>query len=562
MKKFTAFFLSAAAMACAANASAQSTPSVGDKTTVTFNFTSLQNCVEYTPDAVKENWVPSATPNGTKFILSNQTASSQGVVISFDNDFNQPDQETCYFETVGGIVDLRFLMGGILTVTAPENYEIYTVTLATNAGPNFINSIGLTIGQTGTLTRNNLTQTWTAPEEGGITEVSFTSGGTNRISTITVVLSLAVEPEVPAETVTIDTVTLAEPSFNHNATGNVTSVTAGQSVNVTATVLPANTTDELVLTADVEGVTVSYDETTGVWTVSTEGIDEANLPTEVTITAKAGETTATYTFGVKAVLLGDSNSNGQVSVADVVTTANYVAQLQNEIAVFNFPNANVVKAEEDGEEEITVEDITATVSIIMGEPVSDSEPMSVRRRAQIENDDVLYCDNFEVVAGEQFIIPVTLENNFTYAAMQVLVHIPEGMTLHEVTNGPRTANHFLIANPDMDDPNLIHIVIYSLFNESFKDIEGSVFNLVVSAEENCGNIVMLNPHASDARSNGYDLTYRGGINLTGATGVEAIGAADAQEVRYFDLTGCEVRNPESGRIVIRVAGGKAEKVIF
>lgn len=76
----------------------------------------------------------------------------------------------------------------------------------------------------------------------------------------------------------------------------------------------------------------------------------------------------------------------------------------------------------------------------------------------------------------------------------------------------------------------------------------------ISNPENCKVVVMLIDN-STGRVINADVAHFG---QSGITGVEA----DAAAVRYFDLMGVPVRNPEKGRIYIRVSGDKAKKVIF
>lgn len=371
------------------------------------------------------------------------------------------------------------------------------------------------------------------------------------VGTVTIV-----NMEIPATAVAISDAYLLEPSYNNigtnlDAEGELAYVTAGQKVGLTITVDPSNTTDELVVVAN-NGATVTYDAAADEWILDTTDA----TPGIVTVTATAGEQEATWTIIVKAVVLGDSNDNGTVNVADVVTTANFIVGNEND--VFDWPNANVITSDEDVEgnrDGITVEDVTATVNIALDLPV---EGKNIRRRTNSMNtNDRLVADNFRVVNDKPFVINVNLDNQTDYAALQAVVIIPEGMKVVSVTQGPRAENHRMSSNIS---GNELKVVLFSTMNQSFLPIEGSLFNITVVADEDCGNLYIEKIHASDASSNGYDLSFDGGLNESSTTAIDGI---DAEEygVEYFTVDGIRVLNPEKGQILIRVQNGEATKVL-
>ena len=60
-------------------------------------------------------------------------------------------------------------------------------------------------------------------------------------------------------------------------------------------------------------------------------------------------------------LLGDANGDGEVNVADVTMTVDYILSNGSEFEHFVFPNADI-----DGNGIISVTDVTAIVDIILG----------------------------------------------------------------------------------------------------------------------------------------------------------------------------------------------------
>lgn len=370
-----------------------------------------------------------------------------------------------------------------------------------------------------------------------------------------------VDKTVHTESVEIKSVTLAAPSYDTKQdTPFVTAATMGEDLDVVIEVIPTDSTDELVWSVTIDGVEsqlVTIEGEDENWTVDTSnlGLNEGES-VEMVVTATSGDQSDSFTVTVWGIMLGDSNFSHMVTVADVVTTANFIASPAITSTRFDWPNANVVDNDApEAVDGISIEDVTATVEIVLG----TWEGRGVRRhtRSMLTNDN-LVADNFKVTDGV-FSVGINLNDTYAYAGLQAVVEIPEGMTVKNVTAGPRAANHQLVYHVT-EDGN-VNVVIFSYSNAQFSDVEGSLFNLEVVANEDCGNIRIDNIRAADAASNGYSLSYAGGENVSGTTGIDGIDAENG-DVRYFTVDGVEIVNPEAGQIVIRVEGNKATKVIM
>lgn len=261
--------------------------------------------------------------------------------------------------------------------------------------------------------------------------------------------------------------------------------------------------------------------------------------------------------GNVVVLPGDANSNGQVTVADAVTISNYIIGQLLDDDSFIHADFSVANADVNNDGIINTSDVNGTINIILyDDPFG---PNAVRRHSdESVTNDRLVIEDFTVATVQPFAIPVQLMNSYEYSSISANVTIPDGMTVKDVTLGERAANHKIVFGKK---DNKVAVVIFSNTNEPFADSEGSLFNLVVEADNECGNILITDIHASDARTNGYDLNFEGGKNVTDTTGIDGIGA-DENGVRYFTIDGIEVFNPEAGQILIRVEGNKAVKVLI
>lgn len=359
--------------------------------------------------------------------------------------------------------------------------------------------------------------------------------------------------EIPVSSIEIDAVELLLPSYLPANTA-VTDIVQGEEIAIYVTVTPVNASAEIIWNTTPDEITVEgpfYTEDNQVYYVANFEevvIDEDSVDVEIYASAE-DKVSETEEFVLWRVLLGDSNASHFVNVADVVTTANQIADPDGKPNTqFCFPNADVT---EDGE--LNVQDVTGTVAIILDPKAEQEYPNSAR---SILTNDVLSVEDFNVVEGAPFSIGINLENTMAYAALQASIVVPEGMKVMEVTAGPRAAAHEFVANITEDRVN---VVFYSLENASFAEGEGSLFNIVVVADAECGDIAIEDIKAADSRSNGYDLVFAGGRNAT--NGIIGIDTDAADGVRYFNLQGVEIQNPEAGSIVIRMEGGKAVKVV-
>ena len=235
------------------------------------------------------------------------------------------------------------------------------------------------------------------------------------------------------------------------------------------------------------------------------------------------------------ILLGDANDNGMVTVADVVTIANYI--VHNYVANWSFVNADI-----NGSDDITAADITGTINIIAGEDVKAATLAS--RKASLNSSDRLCSDDFTPTEGESFNIGVRLENANPYSAIQAAVIIPEGMTVETVTTGNQAPNHSMIYN--LSDENRIDVVIFSLNNEPFANNDGTLFDLRVNASADCGDLDIRDIIASDATARDYNLSFEGGRNAGNPTGIDNIGkdmpkvAVDGSSLLVFNAEGGDI----------------------
>lgn len=360
---------------------------------------------------------------------------------------------------------------------------------------------------------------------------------------------------VYATKIAIDELYIDWPSI-YSKGSTVDAITLGETLKANISLTPSTTNDAVTSTSwtveGADGLEINIDNT-GNMTINTENATVTSEDGEVTITFTVGRATYDYNFTLNEVNAGDVNLNGKPTVADVVCAANYAAKIYN-LDAFCFPNANVITTPFNGEQVINGQDISGIINIVIGRNETSGARAVKREAIVIETNDRLVVDNFQAT-GQETTIAVKLDNTYKYSTLQASVIIPAGMTVKGVTAGPRAASHSLVSNIMEGEVN---VVIYSMSNASFLESDEALFFLHVVANEGCEGLSLQDINAADANCNGYILGFDGGLNEAGTTGIQDIDVDG--DVRYYDLNGVEVKNPDKG-IYIRIENGVATKVV-
>lgn len=356
-------------------------------------------------------------------------------------------------------------------------------------------------------------------------------------------------------TVTITAISPYDPSIKGeailNIVGRITiegekhAIKETETLTLTSKFLPEGSDSPAIVWSSSDPATATVNANTGLVTGIKAG--------EATITASARDyegISCVYQITVEPRILGDANDNGYVNVSDVVAIANYVVE-------YTVPRFCFVNADADENKEVTANDITTTVNIILDDDDYSVGPRSVKAYA-LASVDFLNASNFMAAAGRELNIGVNLDNSIDYVALQASLVVPQGMKVTGVKAGPRAANHSLMFN--IKEDNTVKIVLFTLNNTPFTDTAEPLFTIVAEASEECGNIEIVNILASDKDNNEYTLGFTGGLNENFTTAIGGVEAAEG-DVRYFTTDGMEITNPAAGQLVIRVSGGKVEKVI-
>lgn len=390
--------------------------------------------------------------------------------------------------------------------------------------------------------------------EASVTALAADGSGAKDICSVTVVPTMV-------ESLTINSI--------------VTSLKKGRTLELTATVAPTtatnstytwSTSNPAIATVDAEGVVTAV--TAGSFDIIATANDGSNVTTSLVMT-------------IIPPTKGDSNDNDAVTISDAVNTANYA--VGNEVENFNIEAADV-----NEDNRVTLSDASATVAIVLDQPVRTSSMAKVRTlmNAIIDDTDLLVIDDYSAKIGETASVFVALDNTLDYVALQADVTVPEGMTLSAVNIGNRAAVNHSLAVKRIDDRTMC-IALFDINNSIFADNNEAILELVVKVNGSSSDRIEINNIlASDAQAHEYVLTSTGGNN-SDMSGIDNVGISNIRiqttvdGINIFNAKGCEVviyaidgttlahfvassevesRNVVPGVYVV-TAGNKTEKVM-
>ena len=356
---------------------------------------------------------------------------------------------------------------------------------------------------------------------------------------------------------------------------DVNTLKKGRTLELNATVAPATATNA-TYTWSTSNAAIA--------TVDADGIVNAVASGNVEIIATANDgsdVSTSYALTIIPPTKGDSNDNDVVTISDAVNTANYA--VGNEVENFNVEAADV-----NEDNRVTLSDASATIAIVLVQPVQTSSMAKVRALASATDDDsdLLVIDDYSAKLGETTSVLVALDNTLDYVAIQADVVVPEGMTLAAVNIGNRAEANHALAVKRIDDRTM-RIALFDINNSTFADNNEAILELIVKVNGSTTDRIEINNIlASDAQAHEYVLTSTGGnnadmsgidyvgtsniriettadgINIFNAEGYEvSIYAVDGTTLAHFVASSdCESRKVVPGVYVV-AAGNKVEKVM-
>lgn len=229
---------------------------------------------------------------------------------------------------------------------------------------------------------------------------------------------------------------------------------------------------------------------------------------------------------------GDLNDDGEVDITDLILIIDVMSGQCTDAKKMATADIN-----QDGEVDIT--DIIGAIDLMILQNANGAKMNKVSARQQ--NSDYITSS----IKGNDIII--SLENQQTYSAFQMMVNMPDGLTLTDAKlNNLRAEEHQMILRQISSGQYLV--TVFSLDNDVLKGNTGQLFTLYTEGLAD-GDIVIDNVLFGSPEALGYHLAGLT-INVTPTSIAEMKNTRDGEDKTIFDLHGRRVSIPSRGVYII------------
>lgn len=258
---------------------------------------------------------------------------------------------------------------------------------------------------------------------------------------------------------------------------------------------------------------------TDVWTMTADGFPELQW------------------LASSSVMKGDLNGDGEVSITDVVLIIDVIAEV--------ITDANqVAAADVNNDGEVTITDCVAAIDLIAEQQTSGA------RRAgngqwSAANEQYTTTD-FISASMQEKMLNVSLDNERSYTAFQMVVTMPEGMSLVKATMDSERGEDHQVTLRDLGNGQYL-VAGFSMDNDKLAGNSGRLFSIVTDGQAT-GSIVISNVEFATAQAEGYRLKDAVASSMT--TGVSEMVNSDSSNTKYYDLQGRRVAAPAKGLYIV------------
>ena len=332
------------------------------------------------------------------------------------------------------------------------------------------------------------------------------------------------------------------PTLANSITLDKTEVSfkANETVTLTPTILPATTTNTVVVWTTTDEK-VAIVDANGV--VTAIGVGEATITATTTDGSNLSASCAVTVLPTP----GDVNNDAVINVTDVMTVASYI--LGRTVDVFILKAADITE-----DSKINITDIVGIVNIILtNDDINEVSQQAQRVQQAYADGNSFYINDFSIQEGETKQIAINLTNNIAFSGFQADIRLPEGLELCEedgdymVSLSDRKGNDHVLTSALRSDGS-VRLLSYSMNLKDFADSEGALVYLTVKAAEkfvgdfeiNIDNIIFTQADLTE-----YSLQPTV-CHLTGITG---IGGVDGEVAVTTIGNNIVVKNAAVGSIV-------------
>ena len=221
---------------------------------------------------------------------------------------------------------------------------------------------------------------------------------------------------------------------------------------------------------------------------------------------------------------GDLNGDGMVDVMDIMEIIDVMTGTTTDAKI-------VAAADMNGDTKTDVMDIMEVIDIMI-ERAGAATSRAARARGLRQPE---CADRISLTLDEGGNLLLALDNTHEYSAFQMLISVPEGMSLSEATIDPNRSNRHTASVMKVDE-NKYLLVGFSNGNHALKGNSG----LLLTIEGDCqapGTVSITDAMFATPQREGYQLA---GTSISSvATAIDGVAKTDAAET-IFDLQGRRV----------------------
>jgi len=240
---------------------------------------------------------------------------------------------------------------------------------------------------------------------------------------------------------------------------------------------------------------------------------------------------------------GDANGDGKVSDLDYVALVDLILDE-------NWTDEQLAMCDFDEDGTLTVGDLGKLLSILY--PDSDESDVE----AIIANNSVSAANDLQLTSqqnGSMKRIALSLSSSNIYAACQLDVILPEGVTIVNEQLADATTDHNIYSK---DNANGTHRIVIGSLTNSTLNANGEVVIYIDVMGEQADRVVVDNVIAADAAGQSYLVTSKGQT-----TGISGVSAEMGNGEKVYSVGGQMLNGMKRGINIVRNADGTTQKVV-
>lgn len=237
-------------------------------------------------------------------------------------------------------------------------------------------------------------------------------------------------------------------------------------------------------------------------------------------------------------LPGDANGNGEVSVIDIVTSAQYI--------IFQNPDPFLFEAADlNNDDQITVTDLALIANLIL------YPTMNAPKRAPILelSEEQIHGNDIQLNVGDTQTVTITLDNMVEYSAFQMDVKLPSGLTASNFKLNIHSGSHSLVTSEENDE--MIRVLCYSPSLAAFDSDEKALLSFDVTASGYiAGNIIvdgieLVTTTCQPVHLDAIEIS----VNQS-STVNEVPSGKSVSQIEYYNLAGQKLAEPAQGVTIV------------